>query len=442
MFNYVSIQFPLSEKPPQRVSSFTLTQERYAHEVAVVKFKDWDIRKTQINPGEPVKCIIRGKNSSREFVGYIHDIKPEITPGKNTTTMTLIGASYKLKQQRQRVFENVTASDVIKSIAQEYGFSAYVQDHPRVYEQIVQAGHSELQFMTRLAKQCGYSLRIQNTALYFQDLTSDFTTYRGTAESFYMSGANEPKGSTLYSFNLTLGESVKYADAYKSAVQVGGVDPLTSELNVVTVQNREETLRETVKTEFFDSYDTKTVAPGYLPAVYEAKAADQRNRFAYRARVQVFGTPTIGPDKPVYLTGIGPEYSGYWVVLSAQHHIIETAPNILQYTTFLEVGTDSIGTASVWKDEAVLSPSDIKIRKLVPNSRNVVDATASLLTNGSQLYSNDGFTIVTNRPKPTSESNVVPYVWVAERGRDSANNQDSRNRSEVVVARLEAKGVL
>jgi hypothetical protein len=384
MYNYISIQFPLSEKPPQRVYSFTLNQERYAHEVAVVKFKDWDIRKTHINPGEPVKCILRGKDSSREFVGYIHDIKPQITPGKNTTTMTIIGASYRLKQQRQRVFENVTASDVVRSIAQEYKFSAYVQDHPRVYDQVVQAGHSELQLMSRLARQCGYSLRIENTALHFKDLTADFTTYRGTAQSFYMSGANEPKGSTLYSFNLTLGESVRYSDAYKSAVQVGGVDPRTSEINLVTAQIREETLRENSQVEFFDSYDTKTVTPGFIPAVYEAKSADERNRFAYRARVQILGTPTVGPDKPVYLTGIGPEYSGYWVVLSAKHHVVETAPNIMQYTTFLEVGTDSIGTASVWKDEAVLAPSDIKIRKLTLNARNVAGADASVLTDGYQ----------------------------------------------------------
>jgi phage protein D len=442
MFNYVTLEFPLSQKPPQRVSSFTLTQERYAHEVAVVKFRDWDLRKTHINPGEPVKCIIKGKNSSREFVGYIHDIKPEITPGKNFTTLTLIGASYKLKQQRQRVFENTTASTVIKSIAQEYGFSAYVQDHPRVYDQIVQAGHSELQFMARLAKQCGYSLRIQNTALYFQDLTLDFTNYRQTATSFYMSEANEPKGSTLYSFNLTLGESVQYADSYKSATQVAGVDPRTKETSILTAQTREETLRETAKTEFFDSYDTKVVAPSYLATLYEANSNQLRQRFAYRARVQVFGTPTIGPDKPVYLTGIGPEYSGYWIVLSAQHQIIETAPNIFQYTTFLEVGADSIGTANVWKDQTILAPSDIKVRSLLPNTRNVVDATASILTDGSQAYSNNGFTMVTNRSKPESESNVVPYVWVAERGTDSPSNQDTRDRSAAVVARLEAKGVL
>lgn len=442
MLNYISIEFPLSEKPPQRVASFTLTQERYAHEVAVVKFRDWDLRKTHISPGEPVRCVLRGKDSSREFVGYIHDIKPEITPGKSFTTMTLIGASYKLKQQRQRVFENVTASDVARAIAAEYGFSAFVQDHPRVYEQIVQAGHTELQFLSRLAKQCGYSLRIENTSLYFHDLTSDFTTYRETASSFYMSDANEPKGSTLYSFNLTLGESIQYADSYKSASQVGGVDPRNLEASIITAQTREESLRETSKTEFFDSYETKTVAPGYEIAVYEASSNQLRQRFAYRARVQVFGTPTIGPDKPVYLTGIGPEYSGYWVVLSAQHHIVETATNIFQYTTFLEVGTDSIGTANVWKDSIVHSPSDIKVRVLVADARNVVNGNTSLLTQGSKEYSNDGFTMITNRPKPEADSNVVPYIWVAERGTDSPNNQDTRNRSEVVIARLESKGVL
>ena len=59
-----------------------------------------------------------------------------------------------------------------------------------------------------------------------------------------------------------------------------------------------------------------------------------------------------------------------------------------------------------------------------------------------QRYSNNGFTTITNRPKPTSESNAVPYVWVAERSTDSPNNQDTRNRSAAVIARLEAKGVL
>ena len=442
MFKYVTIEFPLAQKPPQRLQSFTLTQERYAHEIAVVKFRDWNIQYSNIRAGEPVKCILRGKDSSREFVGYIHDIKPQISPGKRFVEMTLIGASYKLKQQRQRVFENVTASEVVSSIAREYGLTSYVENHPRIYEQITQAGHTELQFMTRLARQCGYSLRIENTSLYFQSLTADFTKYRNSAKRFFMNESNDPAGSTLYSFELTLGESVQYLDAYKSAAQVGGVGARSAEANIFTNPIRPETLRETSRTEFFDSFATDVVAPSYETALYEAQAVDLRNRFPYRARVQVIGTPTISPDKPVYLSGLGKDYTGYWVVLSAQHHIIETAPNVLQYTTYLEVGSDSIGDSSVFEGQFSAQPAEVSPRSIVPNVRNVADNPTPVLTKGSQLYANDGFAISTNRPQSSVVVDNTAYTWVSTKLTDNPNNVDDRNRTAATHLRLAAKNVL
>jgi phage protein D len=441
MFNYLTIEFPLAQVPPQRVYSFTLTQERYAHEVAVVKFRDWDIQYATLRPSEPVRCLIRGKDSAREFVGYIHDVKPEISPGKRFVTVTLIGASYKLKQARQRVFENTTASDVIKAIANQNGFSPYVEDHPRVYDQITQAGHTDLQLMTRLARQCGYSLRIENTSIYFQSLVADYNRYKESAKIFRMREANSPAGSTLYSFDLTVGESVHYVDAYKSASQIGGVDPNSRTATIVTNAQRPEALRETSATELFDSFATEVVAPGYNQAVYEANSVDQRNRFPYRARVTIIGTPTINPDKPVYLDGLGKDYSGYWIVLSARHHIIETSPNILTYITHLEVGADSLGQAFVYNDQTLL-PAEIGARVLVPNARNVAEVTESTLVRGTQEYANDGFSISENRPQPEYVASARPHVWVAKRGLDSPSNIDTRNRTAAVIKRLEGSGVL
>ena len=123
MFNYLSIDFINSERSPKRVSYFYLNQDRYAHEIAVVRFKDWDVQYNYIKPGEPVRCLLRGLDSSREFIGYIHDIKPDISPGKQFVELTLIGASYKLKQARQRVYYDVTASQVVKQIAKANNFS-------------------------------------------------------------------------------------------------------------------------------------------------------------------------------------------------------------------------------------------------------------------------------------------------------------------------------
>ena len=438
MFNYVSISFPLSQNPPQRISSFTLKQERYAHETIKVRFRDWGIRYTSVKPGDPVKCVLRGKNNSRDWVGYVHEIRPNITPSANFTEVTFIGASYRLKQAKQRVFEKMTASNIVRQIANEYGFTAHVEDHPRVYDQVVQAGHTELQLMSRLAKQCGYSLRVENTSIYFHSLTYDFTNSRDAALRFKMSDANDPGGSTLYSFNLLLGESTAYKDSYKSAVQVGGVDPVGHNYSLVT-NERMNTLNESSATEFFDSFATNVVAPGFQVAAYEAKAADERNRFPYRARIQIIGTPEIKPDQPIYLEGIGSNYSGYWIVLYTEHSVVEQAPNILKYTTILDVGADSIGQAEVWRGEAITSPSSVRVRNLVPDTRNVPPNTSSILTEGTGTYNNTGFTEVSNRQ---TESNVRPYVWVATTAADSANNIDVRNRPEAVIRRLAARGVL
>jgi len=410
MLNYVSIEFPLAQKAPQRISSFILKQGRYVHDIATASFRDWDVQYTNIKPGDPVKCIIRGVNVSKDFVGYIHDIKPEIKPGSRFVTVTIIGASYRMKQAKQRVFTDTTATDVVRSIADEYGFDTDIEDHPRVYPQIVQPGISDFQLIARLAQQCGYMFRVDNTTIKFKKVTTDYNLHRPSAAKFEMRNANDPKGSTLYSFNLVLGESIRYSDAYKSAVQVGGVDPTSNLISIVTNQERAKTIREQNKTEFFDSYATDTVAPDPEAAYYEAVSADERNRFPYRAHTQLLGTPDVMPGFPVYFDGVDSKYNGYWIVLSTEHHIYEDSTSVLNYTTYAQVGTDSIGGANSLNNVSILKPEQIRKRSLVPGTRNV-PKNKSKLTKGTDTYQNY-FSQVTNRTKGSSYSNKASHIWV------------------------------
>lgn len=444
MFNYVSVEFPLAENPPSRISSFALTLNRYAHETATIRFRDWDVRYNHIRPGEPVKCVLRGQGGMREFVGYIHDIRPEITPGKRFVEITVIGASYKMKQARQRVYYNTTASEVVRQIASSYLFDSKVEDHPRVYPQIVQAGHTDLELCTRLAKQCGYTFRIENTTVYFEPLTAEYTRSRNSAEVFSMREANDPKGSTLYSFNLMIGESNRYSDAYKSAVQVGGVDPSSVNSYTVTNATRPEATREDYVSEFFDSFATDIVAPGAEVAAYEAYAIDQRNRYPYRAQAEVIGTANITPDKPVYISGVGPEYSGYWVVLSATHRVVEDKPNILRYTTILKLGADSLGSAKAWTDGALISAPDVlSVRPLVEGTKNVPTSFSSALTDGSTVFNNSGFPDAINRESLTAGR--TPYLWLSDtKGSSSGSTYlcQTSNKTAFTMTRLEKLGVL
>jgi len=404
MFNYISVNFPQTTIQPQVVYRANMFQRRYAHELVSLYFKDWGVQYDVVKAGSPVQLTISGFNEKREFYGYVHHINLDRSPGKDFTEVTVIGASFPMKQTAQAVYTNTTADQVVKDIAAKYNFVCYAVPHPRVYPQIAQAGHSDWELMVRLAKQCGYTLRATNTELYFQPVMDDYSKYRAEAPKFVLRQANNPQGSTIYSFKPMVGESIPYEDATKGAVAVGGVD-ITNQVPIsITQQIRNAKTKTTQQNEFFDIFDTSVVIPDVNVAGFEAQAAENRNYFPYRGTVEVLGNPALRPDMPVYLDGIGDPYSGYWVVLEAHHHIVEEERNRQRYTTTLVVGTDSLGQAVQWTDsKTILAPDYRASRTILPN---VLQTKVKPLTKLKQKVayatnSNNGsFGSPQNRAKP------------------------------------------
>ena len=369
MFNYVKVKFPESPSvQPSFVYSATLKQNRYSHEIMTITFRDWDLPYEVVEPNSPVNVTMYGPGKRREFYGYVHHIAPEQTPGKNFVTVVLIGASFLMKRQSQKIYKNATADRVVREIAKKHNFVCYSVPHPRVFPQISQTGHSDWELMVRLAKQCGYTLRATNTELYFQPILEDYTKYRAEAPRFVKKPTSSLDGTTIYSFNPVIGETIEFDDARKAAVAVSGVDVLTASQVSYTKQKANKKTRKKKKSEILDQFDTVSVAPSLDVAKYEAEAAEARNAFPYRAKVEVIGDPTLRPDFPVYLDGLGQTYSGFWTVLSTEHVIVEEELNRHRYTTILEVGTDSLGKADRWTDsKEILSPDYLPQRTLIPN---------------------------------------------------------------------------
>jgi len=440
MFDYLTIDFPLSNIGPGRVYKFELYTERYAHEMVKLSFRDWDVNFLSIKPGTPVQINLKSTASSRMFYGYVHNIETNSTPGNNFAELLLIGASYKLKQADQKIYTNITADKVIQQIAEKHKFAYYTEPHPRVYEQIAQAGHTDLELMVRLARQSGYSLRLQNTEIYFSPLMTDYTSMRANAPSFVMREANDPEGSTLYSFSLLAGESILFEDAFKSAVKVSGVDASSALALGETNKDRLATSRNISSSEFFDSFATNIVAPSYAIAQSEALAADARNRFPYRATALVIGDPQLRPDMPVYLQGINKYYDGYWVILSASHKVVEETRNVYKYVTELEVGADSIGGSLIWDDGKTIAEPTSSARVILKNENTETVTPASRLTSTKtpvNALESTGFTEATNRP----QSAVTRRYWTS----DSSNLKRvllNSTRLPGTVARLKAKNVI
>lgn len=417
MFNFIRVSFPETDFGPTAVYSAEIIQERYKHDIIKMKFRDWDVSYDVLNPGSPVQIRIAGVTEGKDVYGYIHHIKPDRTPGKNFTEMVVIGASYPFRQPSQTVYKDITADQVAVQIAEKYNFACYAVPHPRVYPQIAQSGHTDWEFLVRLAKQSGYTLRATNTELYFQPMLEDFHRYKEEAKTFTMRQANDSAGSTMYSFRPLIGESIDYEDATKAAIAVSGVDRFTNTPMAFTQQERNTPTRARQQTEFFDAFDTDTVIRTPEIAQFEGEAAENRNAFPYRAVAEVLGSASLEPNMPVYLNGIGSNYSGFWTILKVEHKIIEEERNRHRYTTILHVGTDSLGEASIGPDSReITQPPALPIRKLLYGVRQTKIRPVTYLnriTVPVNATERGSFGAIENRAKPNiNNRDTSPARWV------------------------------
>lgn len=432
MSNFVRVSFPNSPAEPKRVHRATLTKENYKHEFATFYFRDWGANFNNVKPGTPIKANFGGK----EFVGYVHDIRGEIDSNKDFLEVEAIGASFVMRQASQEIYRNITASEVVKKIAQKYNFSYKVEPHPRVYPQISQSGLTDWELMVKLAKQCGYFLRAENTTIYFQPILKEFEEVIPEAPIFTKNDAGFRGISGIYSFKPVIGETLFHQGADKSAVAVAGVDPRSKQTFRVTNQTRARTTRKVSQKEFFDKHATNVVANEYSVAKSEAESADEKSKFPYRAELVVVGTSRVHPGMPVYLDGLGDAYSGYWVALSVEHLVEESRLNFEQFTTTMTVGTDSLGEAD---SRYPLKPPTKPTRAISPGIRKTLSKPKSeIKTAGLSVKPIIEIGLVKRKNRPGSPStSLSATTWSSDKGDLKGKKPESR-KSPAAQAKVAA----
>ena len=442
MYNFIEIQFPGSGLPVLFSYRTVFSQARYEHEQLVMYIKNWGLEYSSIQNGTPIHVTMRSPNGTQEFNGYVHSVKPDISPAKHFVEVTALGASYVMKQASQNIWENVTADQVVTEIAKKYGFAYHAMPHPRVYSHLIQAGETDWAFLVKLAKQSGYTLRAHNTAIYFDEMTNDFKNNFEGASYAVMRDANNPLGTSMYSFTPEIGETINMDNAVKAATSVGGVNLESNSAIVTTNQNRPTTSRLTAKTEFFDRFSPHVVVPNTNVANAEAIAADERARYPYRGHAKVIGNATLRPDLPIYLDGLGKEYSGYWTILSTEHVFEE-----YMYTVELEVGSDSLGTLnSSFTGSPVTAPVAVPKRKVIPNVQQSNKLPTAVLTDNTKAVNNSnkatGFATTKNRsqPKIANTSLTSSPKWSSTSG-NLRTVQTKNNLSSAAVNKLRSAGV-
>ena len=392
MFNYVEVELPNNEIQLERAYKATHYQRHYHHDYTRIYFRDWNVKESLIKPGTPIIVTI----AKKKFHGYIHDVKSFQDNNRNFTEVGIIGPSYVMRQSSQTIYKNVTADQVIVKIARKYGFAFKVTPHPRVYPQISQAGLTDWELMVKLAKQCGYFLRAENTELYFQPFLQEFKDYLGEALSYEKNDAGFKSLNALYSFRPIIGETLSSHDADKYATSIAGIDPRTGRYFKYTKQDRHTPTRHSSQPELFDKHATNVVVNDYTTATQEAASASDRSLFAYQAEAEIIGNSSLHPGLPIHLDFVGAEYSGYWTILGIEHTIVEEKLNAQIYTCIITVGTDSLGELK--DDRYPKKPGAEPVRNIAPDMRN------------SRVKPTTEFRVPVSKLIPTTASSIAPRV--------------------------------
>jgi len=437
MYNFIDIKLPQSQTSTVLSYRTVLTMGRYKHQHLSLYVKNWGMTYSDIKTGSPIQVTISSPYGSQEFAGYIHSITPDLQTNKNFVEITALGATYVMKQASQNVWTNVTADQVAAQICKKHNLAYYCAPHGRVFDNLCQMGETDWEFLCKLAIQTGYTLRSEGTSVYFDTMTADFTKYQENAPYFILREANDPQGLSLFNFNPEVSDANEYDEQMKSAVAVGGVSLTSGNKIVNTNQNRPTATKTQSQTEFFDSFHTSAVIPNSQVAGYEAVAADERNRYPYRGTAEVLGDARIRPDMPVFLDGLGKDYSGYWTVLECTHIFKEK-----MYTTEMVVGTDSLGQVA----SGAKAPNPTPQRIISPTSPATSTPAASKLISNTPIVNNSakntGFSLAQNRKQPdaTRSPNTSAPKW----GNSSGNlrNQPSKTAaSAATINKLRSSGV-
>lgn len=233
-----SVEFPKLQSLELILIGAELHQDMMEHDRLVLHFKGKPfVESTSIASPDPVKFTYSADNVTKVFNGYVHTVEAINGINGSNTDVICVSASYLLKDSDQQVYTNVTADQVVSKIAAKHSMSATTQRHPRVRNMIVQAGQTDWQICTRLAKQTGFALRTENTTITFVSKDKIYSDRKASAPYFFyvdnpingvITRADRSYG-TIFSFHPLVSD-----DSPELGIKVDRIIGVTSSVNATT----------------------------------------------------------------------------------------------------------------------------------------------------------------------------------------------------------------
>lgn len=328
------------------IRSVEVRQREFQHDLLTATVYGYQANQLALRTGDPISASLTYAGAALYFPGYVHSVVPldRKGPMDRRCLVHVIGASFPMKEAKQRAWANTSVSTIAAQIAQEHRLAAEIETHPFIFEMITQPGISDFALLVKLAKRVGYTFFVSGTTLVFRGRGFAMTTRRDYAESFIYRDrtASATALGEVLEFEPKLGEINVFAEGTKAQRSVFGVDPRGAQvLQSHHTGSSGLATRTDNKPGLFTAFE-----PGMTPhSLAEAEAlntgSDDRARYHIRARAELLGRTRVRQGAEIFLEGLPSDYSGYWTALSCLHRFEKD-----QYFLDVDLGTDSLGAAT------------------------------------------------------------------------------------------------
>lgn len=322
-------------------STVDLLQVQDSHDIATITlpFQRFDGVRTKLGYGSACTFTWTTPTGRQTFVGHIHTVKPWVTEDGNGTQIIAVSAGFPLKRRQQRIWTQVTATDVARSLAMEHRLNVDIEPHPRVFPQIAQSDQSDWALLRGLAQRIGYSLRVEGVTLQFTSKRTLERYYRPMALEVTVAPTDdsiEPGLRDVLTFVPALGEHQPERAESLARRRLATLDRSGHVIAALSTSVTDPGRKPLVP--LYDQF-VNEVARSVEESNQIVTDASERARYPVRASAMIYGNPLIAPNRILLIQGQTNDVSGYWTVLRAEHHIIPGTG----YTMDLELGSEGLG---------------------------------------------------------------------------------------------------
>ncbi len=281
--------------------------------IADPKGENVDTQPLQLGKDIEIKASAMGDRATETiFKGQIAAVEPEFGAKGCTIAVRAYDKAHKLNRVRKvRTFQQMSAGDMVKKIAGDYGLAPKVESTDVVHEFFQQSNETDWDFLWRLALMHDYEVVVSDNDLNFRAANSDTAApvtliWQDTMISFRprMSGVQQfttvnvrswdPKGKANVAGTAASAETTSQPGVQRSKVanDLGG--------GTTTVTDRVAA----------NNGEANAIAKSTL-----ARTADS----FYEADGVALGDPAIKAGKKVTIEGVGKNFGGTFMVTSSTH---------------------------------------------------------------------------------------------------------------------------